>query len=198
MTFVKSQAPDEPKQIRNLFGKILDCCEKDTASMYGLTCAIKKCKAEIITLAEMPFLYKGFWQAEQNSNPEKYHDWVSADKQNKVHRKKKCEIEEKIEAILQTGVRPEKKNLSDVLNQAFERIRILRNQVMHGSAEYGEEYNRRSIAPGVAILRACLPEILHIMLTVMRQNPDDNRWGRVAYPPYLETPDSEEDPPRNN
>ena len=185
--------PNEQEQIDNLFKKILGFCKNDDASMRHLLCAINKCRKEIFKLAETPFLYQQFWRAEQNFNPEKYHAWVSAGK-GKKHHKTKSEIERRT-ALLSLANRGD---ASYVLNETFERLRILRNQVIHGSSEYAEKYNRCSLAPGIAVLRACLPEILRIMLTAMKQKRDDDRWGRVAYPPYLNKPDNSENPPRNN
>ena len=195
----KSDRPNEQEQIENLFKKVLDFCKNDDASMRLLVCAIKKYKEKIIALAKIPFLYQQLWRAEQNCNPEKYHAWVHADEQSKEHHKTKNEIRRRIAMLSPEHISPaDRGNVYYVLHQTFERLRILRNQVIHGSSEYAEEYNRSSIALGIAVLRACLPEILHVMLTAMHQDRNDDRWGRVAYPPYLNKPDNSENPPKNN
>ena len=195
----KASRPSEPVQFRKLLKNILDFCESDADSMRRLVCAISMCEDKIIELAKTPFLYSQFWRAEKDVNLEKYHAWVSARGPDKEHRKMQSEIQKRIDELSSAHIRPAKREpVRYVLNQTFERLHILRNQVMHGSSEYEEKYNRSSLAPGIAVLRACLPEILHLMMTAMRQNPGDGRWGRVAFPPYLPQPNISQNPPRNS
>ena len=194
---VNDKRTSEPKQFRKLLCNILDFCENDADSMRRLVCAINMCKEEVIELAGTPFLYSQFWGAEQGldpENPEKYNAWVKASIPEKEHRKKQRKIQKRIDALSPTNG----EYVRYVLNQTFERLNMLRNQVMHGSAEYEEKYNRSSLTPGIAVLRACLPEILHVMLTAMQKKRDDDRWGAIAYPPYLNKPDKSENPPKNN
>jgi len=76
-----------------------------------------------------------------------------------------------------------------VLHIAFGRLYTLRNQILHGSASWRDNYNRSSIKSGDAILGLFVPEALRIMLDAIKQAPDMPDWGQNAYPPYLDKPD---------
>lgn len=87
-----------------------------------------------------------------------------------------------------------------VLTLTFARLYILRNQVLHGAATHGGDFNRSSIEPGTPILGACVPAFLKIMLDAMRKQPAIKVWGKVEYPPHQDKPDpvNPDPPPRRN
>lgn len=95
---------------------------------------------------------------------------------------------------------PTKEKIKLVLNSTFGRLYVLRNQILHGGATYGGNYNRSSVGPGSTILSACVPTILKIMLEVMREQRgrESGEWGKVEYPPHLDAPDpiNPDPPPR--
>lgn len=59
----------------------------------------------------------------------------------------------------------------------FERLYVLRNQVMHGGATWHSSVNRDQIRDGVNILGDVVPIIIHLMMENPRQ-----LWGDPVYP----------------
>jgi hypothetical protein len=64
-----------------------------------------------------------------------------------------------------------------VLGIVFDRLYVLRNQLVHGGATWSSQINRAQIADGVAILGALIPLILDIMMEYPEQD-----YGDVLYP----------------
>lgn len=64
-----------------------------------------------------------------------------------------------------------------VLGIVFDRLYVLRNQLVHGGATWNSQVNRAQIADGVAILGALLP----LGILIMMENPEQD-FGDVLYP----------------
>ena len=64
-----------------------------------------------------------------------------------------------------------------VLSIVFDRLYVLRNQLVHGGATWNSQVNRQQLRDGVAILGALLPLILAVML----EHPHHD-FGEVLYP----------------
>lgn len=64
-----------------------------------------------------------------------------------------------------------------VLSLVFDRLYVLRNQLVHGGATWASSVNRDQVRDGAAILMFLLP----IFLDVMMSTPDED-WGRPFYP----------------
>ena len=64
-----------------------------------------------------------------------------------------------------------------VLIIVFERLYVLRNQLIHGGATWNSSVNRDQIRDGANILEKLVPIIIHIML-----ESSDKLWGDPAYP----------------
>lgn len=63
-----------------------------------------------------------------------------------------------------------------VLGLVFDRLYVLRNQLVHGGATWNSQVNRAQISDGTAILGALVP----LILTIMMEYPQD--YGDVLYP----------------
>lgn len=63
-----------------------------------------------------------------------------------------------------------------LLANVFNRLFVLRNQLMHGSATESGFMNSRQVECGARILEVLVPTFLDIML----DNPHEN-WGTVPY-----------------
>jgi len=59
----------------------------------------------------------------------------------------------------------------------FDRLYVLRNQLMHGGATWGSDVNRAQVKDGTKILEQIIPVLIHIML----ENQED--WGQPCFPP---------------
>lgn len=65
----------------------------------------------------------------------------------------------------------------EVLNLVFDRLYVLRNQIIHGGATWNSWVNRSQVHDGAAILTFLVP----VFIDVMMDNPDED-WGRPYYP----------------
>jgi len=64
-----------------------------------------------------------------------------------------------------------------VLSVIFDRLYVLRNQLVHGGATWASSVNRNQVRDGVAILAAVLPLMLSVML-----DHAEHDFGEVLYP----------------
>lgn len=64
-----------------------------------------------------------------------------------------------------------------VLCCVFDRLYVLRNQLVHGGATWNSSVNRDQTRDGAAILGVLMP----VFVSVMMEHPDED-WGRPFYP----------------
>lgn len=60
----------------------------------------------------------------------------------------------------------------------FDRLYVLRNQLVHGGATWKSKVNRDQVRDGSHILQDIVPAIIHIIM----ENPSEP-WGKPCYPP---------------
>lgn len=68
---------------------------------------------------------------------------------------------------------------STVLSIVFDRLYVLRNQLVHGGATWGSQVNRAQVKDGALILMSLIPVILDIML----EHPEID-FGDILYPVF--------------
>lgn len=59
----------------------------------------------------------------------------------------------------------------------FDRLYVLRNQLIHGNATWNSRLNRPALQDGAAILGRLVPTMIHLMM----EHPDKD-WGPICYP----------------
>jgi hypothetical protein len=64
-----------------------------------------------------------------------------------------------------------------VLTFLFDRLYVLRNQIVHGGSTWNSAVNRAQVRDGAAILDSLLPMFVNLMM----DNPQDD-WGQQFYP----------------
>jgi hypothetical protein len=64
-----------------------------------------------------------------------------------------------------------------ILAVMFDRLYVLRNQLMHGGATWGSGVNRSQVKDGANILGQVVPVIIHLMM----EHPKKD-WGEPCYP----------------
>ena len=69
------------------------------------------------------------------------------------------------------------RNTVEVLSLVFDRLYVLRNQLVHGGATWNSRVNRDQVRDGAAILAFLMP----VFVDVMMDNPGED-WGRPFYP----------------
>ncbi len=69
-----------------------------------------------------------------------------------------------------------KRDACKILEKVFDRLYVLRNQLLHGSATWNGRVNRKQVKDGAVILRFLMPVFLDVMMNVPLED-----WGK---PPY--------------
>ena len=69
------------------------------------------------------------------------------------------------------------RDTSLILSVLFDRLYVLRNQVMHGGATWNSSVNRSQIRDGSAVMDTLLP----IFIELMMDHPQ-REWGKPFYP----------------
>ena len=69
-------------------------------------------------------------------------------------------------------------NTAQLLNVVFDRLYVLRNQLLHGGATWGGSVNREQVKDGAAIMEFLVPRFISLMM----DNPNVD-WGAPSYPP---------------
>lgn len=64
-----------------------------------------------------------------------------------------------------------------ILEVVFDRLYVLRNQIVHGGSTWNSEVNRSQVRDGVSILKFLVPAFVDLMM----DRPDDD-WGTPFYP----------------
>ena len=110
-------------------------------------------------LLDNKFVYQPFWDHEKGKLTE--NEW-----QDKFGRSKAY-------ANRALG----KMDTRKVLTALFDRLYVLRNQLMHGSATWNSSVNRNQVRDGADILGMLVPAIIDILL-----NSGSELWGDPRYP----------------
>lgn len=69
------------------------------------------------------------------------------------------------------------RDVGNVLRKLFERLYVLRNQMVHGGATWGGQVNRAQVTVGAKLMKLLLPTFVALML----DNPN-YEWGKPYYP----------------
>ena len=113
----------------------------------------------IRTLIDNKFTFEPFWTAMRN------HDASTRWQESFASSKK---------AALGAVV---KGDTAKVLGIVFDRLYVVRNQLVHGGATWNGQVNRSQITDGTAILGALVP----LLIAIMMEHPAQN-YGDVLYP----------------
>jgi hypothetical protein len=114
---------------------------------------------EIRLLLDNPYVFAPFWQ-HHNGVPG-YADW-----------------EERFAAARRkTGQALVSRNTGAILEILFDRLYVLRNQIVHGGSTWNSSVNRAQVRDGAAILSTLLP----VFIDIMMENHEFD-WGRAYYP----------------
>ncbi len=68
-------------------------------------------------------------------------------------------------------------NTLKVLDVMFDRLYVLRNQIIHGGATWNSAVNRAQIEQGAGIMSQIVPVVIHLMM-----EGADQFWGEPCYP----------------
>ena len=119
----------------------------------------KQFTGPIRTLIDNKFTFEPFWTAMRT------HDASNRWEDGFAHSKKAA-----FAAVMQGDT-------TKVLGIVFDRLYVLRNQLVHGGATWNSQINRAQLSDAVAILGTLVP----LMLVVMMDHPDQD-YGDALYP----------------
>ena len=119
----------------------------------------KQFSGPIRTLLDNKFVFEPFWRAMREH-----------DSSNQWETSFKASHKAALASIMQSGT-------ATLLSIVFDRLYVLRNQLVHGGATWNSSVNRAQVKDGVRILSAVVPAILGLML----ECPDID-FGDVLYP----------------
>ena len=137
------------------FGKLIEL-DKRQAIYEAIW---KRFSGSIRMLIDNKYVFSPFWSY-HNEVPG-YDDWEDRFHKSKVHLHK---------ALQNHDTRM-------ILATVFDRLYVLRNQIVHGGATWNSSVNRSQIRDGHEILAFLVP----LFIDLMMDNPDKN-WGAPYYP----------------
>ncbi len=159
IAFNAAYAKDAPMSERNIFDDYFDKIIRLDRDRTIYRAIWNKFSGPIRTLLNNPFVFHPFW--EHHNRVPGYEDWKSRfeKSQKKSHR------------ALAT------QNTKIILSTLFDRLYVLRNQLLHGGATWQSSVNRAQVRDGARITAFLVPHFINLMI----DNPDDN-WGTPCYP----------------
>ncbi len=116
----------------------------------------------VLKTIDSPYLFKPFWMGEQKD---------ADGKLQQARRRALANFRERASVSL--------------LQELFERVYVLRQQVFHGAATCGSKVNRRILKMGVTVLAIVVPAMIEIMVAAGAAWD----WGMVCFPP-VDQPES--------
>ena len=150
---------DERPRERDAFAAFLDRLVGLDTSGRLHACVSDRFRWQVRLLLENPYVFGPFW-SHHNGVPG-YDTWNwSFDR-----------------ALGSFEVALASRNTTKILSLLFDRLYVLRNQLMHGGATHGSGVNRAQVDDGAEILGALVP----ITADMMMDNPHDD-WGQPFYP----------------
>lgn len=141
--------------LNNFFATLTKADKKDR--IYQLL--FQSFTGEIRTLIENKFVFQPFWKALRE------HD-SSESWKTRFEASKKAAMAKLLEH-----------DTAAVLSIIFDRLYILRNQLIHGGATWNSSVNRNQVSDGTKIMAKLVP----LMIDIMIDSPDQD-FGALIYP----------------
>ncbi|WP_291207173.1 HEPN domain-containing protein [Hyphomonas sp.] len=114
---------------------------------------------EIRVLLTNKYVFAPFWN--HQNGQEGYKNWAES-----------LEVSQRVISMAMA-----QRDTSRLLSVVFDRLYVLRNQLVHGGATWNSSVNRNQVRDGGAVLGTLLP----IFIDIMMDNPSRN-WGKPFYP----------------
>ena len=130
--------------------------------------------ASIRELVGNEYVYHGFWR----SLGDEPFDWASWPGREQFERE--CDDVDRLLRSYRSNRRlskPRVRAVRRVLTVLFDRLYVLRNQLIHGCATHQGQLNRRQVNEGALILTSLIP----IFIDIMADHPREN-WGPISFP----------------
>ena len=152
---LQSVTPGERAAFADYFGKLV--VQDDQRRIYNALW--QRFSGPVRALMENRFVFNPFWQ--HKNGIDGFGDWEERFRLSSRG----------FAQSFQTG------DTVRVLCFVFDRLYVLRNQLVHGGATWNSAVNRAQVRDGAAILTFLLP----VFIDLMMDNPAED-WGRPFYP----------------
>ena len=152
---IDSEISSERSSIKTYFDMLVS---KDS-KQHIYNAVWKRYSQEIRLLLNNKYVFSSFWN-HQNGLPG-YDDWEA----------RLARSQSTISAALT------KRDTALILVILFDRLYVLRNQLVHGGATWNSAVNRDQVRDGAAVMAMLLP----VFIDIMMDNSDLN-WGKPFYP----------------
>ena len=114
---------------------------------------------EVQTILENEYIYRAFWLFEKGEL--RFENWLDTLNAQQV----------RVARAYREG------DVEFIINILFERLYVLRNQIIHGGATYRGSVNRSQVKDGAKLMMALMPHIAELMM----DGPDVD-WGVATFP----------------
>ena len=154
----QAAAPGERAAFLDFFGRLvaLDCDKRIYHAIW------QRFSGPVRMLMENRYVFNPFWQHQNGIDG--FDDW-----------------EERLQASSRRFARAfQSGDTARVLTFVFDRLYVLRNQLVHGGSTWNSSVNRGQVRDGAAILAFLMP----VFVDLMMDNPGQD-WGRPFYPVVL-------------
>lgn len=151
----QSMAPGERAAFTDYFGKLVTC-DADQRIYKALW---QRFSGPVRTLMENRFVFNPFWQ--HHNGIDGYDDWEDRFRNSS----------RSFAQAFQAG------DTVRVLSFVFDRLYVLRNQLVHGGSTWNSGVNRAQVRDGAAILAFLVP----VFVDLMMDHPQE-AWGMPFYP----------------
>ena len=152
---LREELPGERSNFRSFFETLIALDKSHR--IYDLIW--QRFSQEIRVLLDNQYVFSPFW-SHHNGQPG-YEDW-----KDRLAQAKRV-----------AGQAAMAKDTVKILMIVFDRLYVLRNQMVHGGATWNSSVNRAQVRDGVSILGSLLPIFIDLML----DNPT-HEWGSPLYP----------------
>jgi hypothetical protein len=140
---------------QNFFERLVNCDTEERIS-HEIWYQYKGLVSELL---DNKFIFSPFWKF--HNGDDRYANW-----------KTRFENSKKVAAYA-----IEDKETSKILSVIFDRLYVLRNQLVHGGATWNSQVNRKQVRNGAELLIALIP----IFVDTMMSNSNEE-WGAPYYP----------------
>lgn len=149
------QNTGEQKLFNEFLGRLIDADKEQ--QLYALLW--DRYAGDVRLFVDNQFVYRDFWDAQTGI--------IGEDVWQQNFAKSKAAFNKAMASM----------NTKAMLGILFQRLYVLRNQLIHGGATWNGKVNRPQVESGTAILGDIVPVVIHLMM-----NQPNQVWGDPIYP----------------
>ncbi len=164
------QGLTEKEQREKFFKNI--CKQKKSTKWLRKVFLDKEWAKTVDDVMNNEFIYEGYWDCVRG----------------KKRRFEKREIFENQNEKVKSAVTSGSWVFLDALRGVFERLCVLRNQIVHGGVTVRNGVGGRQLRSGSRVMEKIVPVMLKIMKADIGEDPGSETWGHLRYPSHEPLP----------